>query len=118
MQEYSLGAIETRFAELIWKNEPVSSGRQVQLCQILQRPVRGAEKYKIDAALTLRCGENSIVLFSPVASISPCPHVRHHVQAAAPSVDTAWLYSSYASFPSRNEQQGTDTTIHQQALIA
>ena len=33
MQEYSLGAIETRFAELIWKNEPVSSGRQVQLCQ-------------------------------------------------------------------------------------
>ena len=33
MQEYSLGAIETRFAELIWKNEPGSSGRQVQLCQ-------------------------------------------------------------------------------------
>ena len=33
MQEYSLGAIETRFAELIWKNEPVSSGRLVQLCQ-------------------------------------------------------------------------------------
>ena len=27
-----LGAVETRFAEIIWKNEPLSSGELVKLC--------------------------------------------------------------------------------------
>jgi|LFRM01.2.fsa_nt_gb predicted transcriptional regulator len=31
--EYKLGAMETRFAELIWENEPVSSGELVKLCE-------------------------------------------------------------------------------------
>ena len=33
MGEMKLGVIETRFAELIWKNEPISSGELVKLCQ-------------------------------------------------------------------------------------
>lgn len=33
MSELKLGVIETRFAELIWKNEPISSGELVKLCQ-------------------------------------------------------------------------------------
>ncbi len=33
MVEYKLGAMETRFAELIWDNEPVSSGELVKLCE-------------------------------------------------------------------------------------
>jgi len=33
MPEYTLGAIETRFAELIWNHEPVSSGDLVKLAQ-------------------------------------------------------------------------------------
>lgn len=33
MADYKLGDIETRFAELIWNNEPVSSGDLVKLAQ-------------------------------------------------------------------------------------
>lgn len=33
MGEYTLGAIERRFAELIWRHEPLSSGQLVKLCQ-------------------------------------------------------------------------------------
>lgn len=33
MNDTKLGAIETRFAELIWRNEPLSSGELVKLCQ-------------------------------------------------------------------------------------
>lgn len=28
-----LGAVESRFAEIIWRNEPLTSGELVQLCQ-------------------------------------------------------------------------------------
>ncbi len=31
--EYKLGTMETRFAELIWNNEPLSSGELVKLCE-------------------------------------------------------------------------------------
>lgn len=33
MEETKLGAIESRFAELIWSHEPLSSGELVRLCQ-------------------------------------------------------------------------------------
>lgn len=33
MAEYKLGEIETRFADLIWSNEPISSGELVKLCE-------------------------------------------------------------------------------------
>lgn len=33
MSELKLGVIETRFAELIWKNEPISSGELVKICE-------------------------------------------------------------------------------------
>jgi len=33
MQEYKLGAMETKFAELIWANAPVGSGDLVKLCE-------------------------------------------------------------------------------------
>ena len=32
MDEYRLGAVESRFAEIIWNNEPLSSGALVKLC--------------------------------------------------------------------------------------
>ena len=32
MEDYRLGVVETRFAELVWENEPVSSGELVKLC--------------------------------------------------------------------------------------
>ena len=32
MYEFKLGAVETRFAELIWANEPLPSGELVKLC--------------------------------------------------------------------------------------
>lgn len=32
MDDYRLGMVESRFAELIWKNEPISSGELVKLC--------------------------------------------------------------------------------------
>lgn len=32
MDDMRLGAVETRFAEIIWKNEPLSSGELVKLC--------------------------------------------------------------------------------------
>lgn len=31
--EYKLGAMETRFADLIWNNEPLASGELVKLCE-------------------------------------------------------------------------------------
>lgn len=33
MKDYKLGIMETRFAQLIWDNEPVSSGDLVKLCE-------------------------------------------------------------------------------------
>ncbi len=32
MSDYKLGEVETRFAELIWTNEPLGSGELVKLC--------------------------------------------------------------------------------------
>ena len=32
MSDYKLGAMELRFADLIWHNEPISSGELVKLC--------------------------------------------------------------------------------------
>lgn len=32
MDDYRLGMVESRFADLIWKNEPISSGELVKLC--------------------------------------------------------------------------------------
>ena len=32
MDNYKLGLVEQKFAELIWKNEPISSGELVKLC--------------------------------------------------------------------------------------
>ncbi len=32
MDNYKLGFVEQKFAELIWKNEPISSGELVKLC--------------------------------------------------------------------------------------
>ena len=33
MSDYKLGEIETRFAELIWEREPLTSGELVKLAQ-------------------------------------------------------------------------------------
>ena len=33
MENYKLGAMETKFAELMWDNEPISSGELVKLCE-------------------------------------------------------------------------------------
>lgn len=33
MAEYKLGAIEMRFADIIWQNEPLTSGELVKLCE-------------------------------------------------------------------------------------
>ena len=33
MEDYKLGVMETRFAELMWNNEPISSGNLVKLCE-------------------------------------------------------------------------------------
>ena len=32
MDAYKMGAVETRFAEIIWRNEPLTSGELVKLC--------------------------------------------------------------------------------------
>lgn len=33
MEEYTLGVVETKFAEIIWRNEPLPSGQLVKLCE-------------------------------------------------------------------------------------
>lgn len=33
MEDYKLGTMETRFADLMWDNEPISSGDLVKLCE-------------------------------------------------------------------------------------
>lgn len=33
MIEYKLGEVEMRFADIIWENEPLSSGQLVKLCE-------------------------------------------------------------------------------------
>jgi len=33
LNDYKLGAMETKFAELMWDNEPISSGELVKLCE-------------------------------------------------------------------------------------
>ena len=34
MAEYKLGEIEKKFAQIIWNNEPLSSGELVKLCEL------------------------------------------------------------------------------------
>ena len=33
MEEIRLGAVESRFADIIWENEPLTSGELVKLCE-------------------------------------------------------------------------------------
>ncbi len=33
MEEYQLGAVEARFADIIWQHEPLTSGELVRLCR-------------------------------------------------------------------------------------
>ena len=33
MEQYKLGAMESRFADLIWENAPLSSGELVRICE-------------------------------------------------------------------------------------
>ncbi len=33
MEDYRLGVVETMFADIIWQNEPLSSGELVKLCE-------------------------------------------------------------------------------------
>jgi len=33
LEDYKLGAMETKFAELMWDNEPIASGELVKLCE-------------------------------------------------------------------------------------
>ena len=33
MDEIKLGVVETQFADIIWNNEPISSGKLVELCK-------------------------------------------------------------------------------------
>ena len=33
MTDYRLGAVERRFADLIWQHAPISSGELVRLCE-------------------------------------------------------------------------------------
>lgn len=33
MQEIRLGAVESRFADIVWQNEPLSSGELVKICE-------------------------------------------------------------------------------------
>lgn len=33
MNEMKLGVVEAKFAELIWQNEPLTSGELVKLCE-------------------------------------------------------------------------------------
>ena len=33
MSDYQMGPIESRFADLIWQNEPINSGELVKLCE-------------------------------------------------------------------------------------
>lgn len=33
MEEIRLGAVESRFADIIWENEPISSGELVKICE-------------------------------------------------------------------------------------
>ncbi len=33
MEDYKLGAMETRFAELMWDNEPIPSGELAKICE-------------------------------------------------------------------------------------
>jgi predicted transcriptional regulator len=33
MPDYELGAVQERFADLVWENEPIASGELVKLCE-------------------------------------------------------------------------------------
>ena len=33
MDEIKMGAVQTQFAELVWRHEPIGSGELVKLCE-------------------------------------------------------------------------------------
>lgn len=63
MDDYSLGVIEGRFADIIWENEPIKSGELVKICST-ELGWKKAATYNILKKLCLRGifkNENSIV---------------------------------------------------------
>ncbi len=63
MEEKRLGAVEARFADIVWNNQPLSSGKLVELCKN-ELGWKKSTTYTVLKKLSLRgifCNENGIV---------------------------------------------------------
>lgn len=63
MDEKRLGAVEARFADIVWENQPISSGKLVELCKE-RLGWKKSTTYTVLKKLSLRglfCNEDGIV---------------------------------------------------------
>ena len=63
VEEKRLGAVEARFADIVWSNQPISSGKLVELCKE-QLHWKKSTTYTVLKKLSLRgifCNEGGIV---------------------------------------------------------
>ncbi len=63
MEEKRLGAVEARFADIVWSNQPLSSGKLVELCKE-ELGWKKSTTYTVLKKLSLRgifCNEDGIV---------------------------------------------------------
>jgi len=49
METYKMGAVESRFADLVWKHEPIGSGELVRLAGRELKPLETAALSAFDA---------------------------------------------------------------------
>ena len=47
MKDMELGALQERFADVVWANEPVSSGELVKICDVMHIYDNTKEPYRI-----------------------------------------------------------------------
>ena len=84
MTDYKLGAVESRFADIIWSNEPMTTGELIKLCEkelnwkrtttytVLKKlSEHGIQRGILCAAERTVCGGN-------VSGFSSCFYCRFH----------------------------------------
>ena len=63
MDELKIGVVESRFADLVWSNEPLSSGKLVEICN-KELGWKKSSTYTVLKKLSLRgifCNDGGIV---------------------------------------------------------
>ena len=76
MEEYRLGPVEARFADLIWQHEPLTSGELVKLCQQELDWKKSTTYTVLKSTVTAACSKTRTAWSRPGCPGRNLPHCR------------------------------------------